>query len=152
MISAFTAVHGNPNGNKNTVIKPVNWELTGRVNTKYAADGASWPPTAASSSSSKSNPASSKPVAASTLKTTTAPAPISSASSGPGEKGSKCDGETTVCKTGLTCLNPDGICSDAACNWGYVMPPFFLLILLFVHSTIYPNLNRFRDYPYTTFG
>jgi len=39
MIDAFSNIHGNPNGNKNDVIKGVEWQLTGRVNTKYAADG-----------------------------------------------------------------------------------------------------------------
>ncbi|KAH6864679.1 hypothetical protein B0T12DRAFT_452578 [Alternaria alternata] len=43
MIDAFSNIHGNPNGNKNDVIKGVEWQLTGRVNTKYAADGAVWP-------------------------------------------------------------------------------------------------------------
>ncbi|KAF5022178.1 hypothetical protein F66182_5765 [Fusarium sp. NRRL 66182] len=43
MIDAFSEIHGNPNGNKNDVIKDVRWELTGNVNTKYAAPGASWP-------------------------------------------------------------------------------------------------------------
>ncbi|RYN16372.1 hypothetical protein AA0112_g12543 [Alternaria arborescens] len=43
MIDAFSNIHGNPNSNKNDVIKGVEWQLTGRVNTKYAADGAVWP-------------------------------------------------------------------------------------------------------------
>ena len=43
MIDAFSAIHGNPNGNKNEVIEGVKWELTGEVNTQYTADGASWP-------------------------------------------------------------------------------------------------------------
>ncbi|KAH7198943.1 uncharacterized protein B0J16DRAFT_331389 [Fusarium flagelliforme] len=42
MIDAFSNIHGNPNGDKNNVIKGVQWELTGRVNTKFAAPGASW--------------------------------------------------------------------------------------------------------------
>ncbi|KAF5009143.1 hypothetical protein FDECE_4587 [Fusarium decemcellulare] len=74
MIDGFSAIHGNPNGDKNKVINPVKWEFTGKVNTKYAADGASWPHT--------------------------------------------CDGKTTACNNGLTCLSPDGVCSDKACNWG----------------------------------
>ncbi|RGP81751.1 hypothetical protein FLONG3_136 [Fusarium longipes] len=43
MIDAYSNIHGNPNGDKNNVIKGVQWELTGRVNTKFAAPGASWP-------------------------------------------------------------------------------------------------------------
>ncbi|EAT76055.1 hypothetical protein HBI56_239510 [Parastagonospora nodorum] len=41
MVDAFSSIHGNPNGDKNNVIKGVEWKFTGRVNTKYAADGAS---------------------------------------------------------------------------------------------------------------
>ena len=40
MIDGFSRLHGNPNGNKNTVINPVKWELTGKINTKYEAPGA----------------------------------------------------------------------------------------------------------------
>jgi hypothetical protein len=43
MMDAFNSVHGDPDGNKNDVIKNVEWEFTGRVNTKYTADGATWP-------------------------------------------------------------------------------------------------------------
>ncbi|KLO78941.1 uncharacterized protein LW93_4264 [Fusarium fujikuroi] len=49
MIDAYSNIHGNPNGDKNNVIKGVQWELTGRVNTQYAAPGASWPPTSGGS-------------------------------------------------------------------------------------------------------
>ena len=52
MIAAFAAIHGNPNGDKNIVIKGVKWELTGKVNTLYAAPGASWPATSGGSGSS----------------------------------------------------------------------------------------------------
>lgn len=86
MIDAFSNIHGNPNGDKNNVIKGVQWELTGRVNTNYAAPGASWPP--------------------------------ASGGSGTGGLGAKCDGQTKLCNSGLTCLSPDGVCSDKACNWG----------------------------------
>lgn len=47
MIDGFTQLHGDPKGDKNFVIQPVKWELTGRVNSKYAAPGASWPATGA---------------------------------------------------------------------------------------------------------
>ncbi|KAK7428394.1 hypothetical protein QQZ08_005013 [Neonectria magnoliae] len=100
MIDAFTAVNGNPNGNKNIVINPVKWELTGNVNTQYAAAGAVWPPAGGNS----------KPT------TTTATSPASTACAGC--VGAKCDGQTVLCNSGLTCLSPDGICSNAACNWG----------------------------------
>jgi len=74
MLSPFTALHGNPNGNKNTVINPVHWELTGRVNTKYAAAGASWPSAAALVA--KSSPTSPKAAALpSTFTTAIAPTP-----------------------------------------------------------------------------
>ncbi|KAF4446659.1 hypothetical protein F53441_9700 [Fusarium austroafricanum] len=43
MIEAFSAIHGNPNGDKNKVIEGVKWELTGNVNTQYATPGANWP-------------------------------------------------------------------------------------------------------------
>ncbi|KAL4728169.1 hypothetical protein ACLX1H_004905 [Fusarium chlamydosporum] len=79
MIDAFSAIHGNPNGNKNNVINPVKWALTGNVNTQYAADGASWP-------------------------TATGSTPKPSTTSG------SC--------TGCIGTNPDGVCSDKACNWG----------------------------------
>ncbi|KAF4953789.1 hypothetical protein FGADI_5782 [Fusarium gaditjirri] len=90
MIDAYSIIHGNPNGDKNNVIKGVQWELTGRVNTKYAAPGAFWPPTSGGSGSG----------------------------SGAGGLGAKCDGQTQLCNSGLTCLSPDGVCSDKACNWG----------------------------------
>ncbi|KAK7221442.1 hypothetical protein V2G26_009445 [Clonostachys chloroleuca] len=92
MIDSFSSLHGNPNGDKNKVINPVNWELTGRVNTKYAAPGATWP------SIGTSNPTPGTP--------------------SPGTLGTKCDGQTTICSSGLTCLSPNGICSDQPCNWG----------------------------------
>ncbi|RGP60885.1 hypothetical protein FSPOR_10386 [Fusarium sporotrichioides] len=95
MIDACSAIHGNPNGNKNDVIKNVKWELTGNVNTQYAADGASWPTAAGS-----------------------APKPTATSGACTGCLGAKCNGKTTVCNAGLTCLSPDGICSDKACNWG----------------------------------
>ncbi len=109
MIDAFSNLHGNPNGDKNKVINPVKWELTGRVNTKYAAAGASWPNAGASSSA--------KPT---TLKTSTTSSQSPSQTPGTcvGCLGTKCDGRTTVCNDGLTCLSPDGVCSNAACNWG----------------------------------
>lgn len=97
MIDAFSSVHGNPNGDKNKVINPVKWEFTGNVNTKYAAAGAVWPTTGA------------------TQKPTPAP-PASTACAGC--IGARCDGQTTVCNSGLTCLSPDGICKNVACNWG----------------------------------
>jgi len=40
MLDAFIEIHGDPNGNKNDVIKNVQWELTGNRNTQYAAPGA----------------------------------------------------------------------------------------------------------------
>jgi hypothetical protein len=109
MIDAFSNLHGNPNGDKNKVINPVKWELTGRVNTKYAAAGASWPNAGASSSA--------KPT---TLKTsaTSSQSPSQTPGTCVGCLGTKCDGKTTVCNDGLTCLSPDGVCSNAACNWG----------------------------------
>ncbi|KAF1928457.1 uncharacterized protein M421DRAFT_420999 [Didymella exigua CBS 183.55] len=97
MIDAFSNIHGNPNGNKNEVIKGVEWQLTGRVNTKYAAAGAVWPTKAGAAP------------------TTAAPKPSSSTPNG-GE-GAKCSNATN-CKSGMTCLAPDGVCSTAACNWG----------------------------------
>lgn len=111
MIDAFSNLHGNPNGNKNTVIKDVKWELTGRVNIKYAAPGASWPVSSAVSSA--------KPT---TSKITTSSQSPSSTQGGTctGCLGAHCDGKTTVCNDGLTCLAPDGVCSNAACNWGQV--------------------------------
>lgn len=42
MLGVFSSIHGDPRGNKNDVIKDVQWELTGRVNTQYAAPGAVW--------------------------------------------------------------------------------------------------------------
>ncbi|KAF2031329.1 hypothetical protein EK21DRAFT_63471 [Setomelanomma holmii] len=89
MTDAFSNIHGNPNGDKNEVIKGVEWQLTGRVNTKYAAAGAVWP-------------------------TKVGSAPSSSCA---GCAGAKCS-DSTNCKDGMTCLSPDGICSTAACNWG----------------------------------
>ncbi|KAF5579435.1 hypothetical protein FPCIR_11093 [Fusarium pseudocircinatum] len=94
MIDAYSNIHGNPNGDKNNVIKGVQWELTGRVNTKYAAPGASWPPTSGGSGGG------------------------SGGGSSTGGLGAKCDGQTKLCNSGLTCLSPDGVCSDKACNWG----------------------------------
>ncbi|SCO16234.1 uncharacterized protein FFB20_14951 [Fusarium fujikuroi] len=94
MIDAYSNIHGNPNGDKNNVIKGVQWELTGRVNTQYAAPGASWPPTSGGSGGG------------------------SGSGSGSGGLGAKCDGQTKLCNSGLTCLSPDGVCSDKACNWG----------------------------------
>ncbi|KAH7159532.1 hypothetical protein B0J13DRAFT_465562 [Dactylonectria estremocensis] len=91
MIDAFSAIHGNPNGDKNKVISPVKWELTGKVNTQYTAAGASWPTAGGGS-----------------------PPPQPTA----GAIGDKCDGQTKLCNSGLTCLSPDGVCSDKACNWG----------------------------------
>ena len=97
MIDAFTAIHGNPNGNKNIVINGVKWEFTGNINTKYIAPGANWPkvdnPTNPTDPTDPTNPCA-------------------------GCLGAKCDGKTTVCNDGLTCLSPTGICSDKACNWG----------------------------------
>lgn len=95
MIDAFSSIHGNPNGNKNDVIKDVQWELTGRINTKYAAPGAVWP-----------------------TKAGTSPNPPQTSAPSAGGVGAKCDGQTTVCNAGLTCLSPDGVCSTNACNWG----------------------------------
>lgn len=40
MIDGFTAIHGDPKGDKNNVIKQVKWEFTGNINTKYEAPGA----------------------------------------------------------------------------------------------------------------
>ncbi|KAK5989389.1 hypothetical protein PT974_10908 [Cladobotryum mycophilum] len=37
MLNSFIAVHGDPKGNKNIVIKDAHWEFTGNVNTKYMA-------------------------------------------------------------------------------------------------------------------
>jgi hypothetical protein len=108
MIDAYSSLDGNPNGDKKKVIKGVQWELTGRVNTKYAAAGASWPPSSASSSA--------KPT---TSKATTSSQPPSQTSGTcAGCLGMQCDGKTAVCNDGLTCLAPDGVCSNAACNWG----------------------------------
>ncbi|OAA80115.1 hypothetical protein LEL_03601 [Akanthomyces lecanii RCEF 1005] len=104
MIDAFSNLHGNPNGNKNTVIDPCNWKLTGRVNTAYAAPGASWPSSGASSSQ------------ASPITSTTANPPSTSG----GAAGASCDGLTKLCATSLTCLAPNGICSSQACNWGNI--------------------------------
>jgi hypothetical protein len=109
MIDAFSNLHGNPNGDKNKVINPVKWELTGRVNTKYAAAGASWPNAGASSSA--------KPTTLGTS-TTSSQSPSQTPGTCVGCLGTKCDGKTTVCNDGLTCLSPDGVCSNAACNWG----------------------------------
>ncbi|KAH7141006.1 hypothetical protein EDB81DRAFT_761458 [Dactylonectria macrodidyma] len=91
MIDAFSAIHGNPNGDKNKVINPVKWELTGKVNTQYAAPGASW--LTAGGGSSPSQPTA-------------------------GAIGDKCDGQTKLCNSGLTCMSLDGVCSDKGCNWG----------------------------------
>ncbi|KAM0228917.1 hypothetical protein ACHAP5_011807 [Fusarium lateritium] len=104
MVDAFSAIHGNPNGDKNKVIKGVKWEFTGNINTQYAAAGASWP----TASLPAPKPTSSVP----------APNPTSPSVPCDGCLGAKCDGQTSLCKAGLTCLSPDGICSDKACNWG----------------------------------
>ena len=40
MLGAYSTLDGNPGGNKNTVIKDVQWELTGNMNTAYMAPGA----------------------------------------------------------------------------------------------------------------
>ncbi|KAH6887653.1 hypothetical protein B0T10DRAFT_539018 [Thelonectria olida] len=95
MIDGFSALHGNPNGDKNKVINPVKWEFTGKINTQYTAEGAVWPTAA-----------------------TTASAPHVTSTACTGCLGAKCDGQATICNAGLTCLSPDGICSDKACNWG----------------------------------
>ena len=105
MVDAFSNIHSNPNGNKNEVIKGVEWHLTGRVNTKYAADGASWPTKAGAAPT----PTATK------MQTSASPKPSISPSAG-GE-GVKCN-DATMCKSGMTCLSPDGVCSTAACNWG----------------------------------
>ncbi|KAM0265509.1 hypothetical protein ACHAPA_007658 [Fusarium lateritium] len=106
MVDAFSAIHGNPNGDKNKVIKGVTWQFTGNVNTQYTAAGASWP----TASVPAPKPTSSVP----------APNPTSPSEPCAGCLGAKCDGQTSLCKAGLTCLSPDGICSDKACNWGCV--------------------------------
>jgi hypothetical protein len=104
MIDGFSNIHGN--GDKKNVIKGVEWQLTGRVNTKYAADGAVWPTKAGAA-----------PTGSSPTKTqTSATLRPSDPSSGTGE-GAKCS-DATNCDSGMTCLAPDGICSKAACNWG----------------------------------
>ncbi|KAF4967834.1 hypothetical protein FZEAL_10476 [Fusarium zealandicum] len=41
MIDVFSAIHGNPNGDKNDIIDGVEWEFTGKVNSRFAAPGAS---------------------------------------------------------------------------------------------------------------
>jgi hypothetical protein len=109
MIDSFSSLHGNPNGDKNKVIKGAQWELTGRVNTQYAAPGASWPVSSAAVSSAK--PTTSKA-------TTSSQSPSQPSGTCAGCLGAQCDGRITVCKDGLTCLAPDGVCSNAACNWG----------------------------------
>lgn len=95
MIDGFTAIHGNPNGNKNIVINGVKWEFTGNINTKYIAPGANWP-----------------------RKNTPTNPPTDPTTPCEGCLGAKCDGQTKVCNSGLTCLSPTGICSSQACNWG----------------------------------
>ena len=112
MIDAFSNIHGNPNGNKNDVIKGVEWQLTGRVNTKYAADGAVWPTKAGAT-----------PTTPAPTKMQTSASPKPSASPSGGGEGAKCS-DSTNCISGMTCLAPDGVCSTAACNWGFE-PSFF---------------------------
>jgi hypothetical protein len=109
MIDSFSNLHGNPNGDKNKVIKGVRWELTGRVNTKYAAAGASWPPVSSAAPSAK--PTTSKTSSSSKFPSQTPGTCV-------GCLGTECDGQSTVCNDGLTCLSPEGVCSNAACNWG----------------------------------
>lgn len=41
MLGAYTTLAGNPNGNKDTVVEGVQWELTGNQNTDWMAPGAS---------------------------------------------------------------------------------------------------------------
>jgi hypothetical protein len=64
MIDAFSNIHSNPNGNKNDVIKGLEWQFTSGVNMKYAANGASWPtkagPAPASTQTTMQSSASSK--------------------------------------------------------------------------------------------
>jgi hypothetical protein len=108
MIDAFSSIHGNPNNNKNDVIKNVEWELTGRVNTQYAAKDAVWPTKAGAP------PATPTPTR---MQTSASPKPSTPASGG--GQGTKCS-DSTNCPSGMTCLAPDGVCSTAACNWGYV--------------------------------
>ncbi|OAG18795.1 hypothetical protein CC77DRAFT_1062728 [Alternaria alternata] len=102
MIDAFSNIHGNPNGNKNDVIKGVEWQLTGRVNTKYAADGAVWPTKAGAA-----------PTTPAPTKMQTSASPKPSASPSGGGEGAKCS-DSTNCNSGMTCLAPDGVCSTAA--------------------------------------
>lgn len=35
MIDSFSSLHGNPNGDKDDVIKNVQWQLTGKMNPQY---------------------------------------------------------------------------------------------------------------------
>ncbi|KAF4342795.1 lactose regulatory lac9 [Fusarium beomiforme] len=51
MTDAFSNIHGNPNANENDVINGLQSEFTGRVNTQFAPQGASWPATSGGSSS-----------------------------------------------------------------------------------------------------
>ncbi|KAH6872094.1 hypothetical protein B0T10DRAFT_466325 [Thelonectria olida] len=80
---------------RNKVINLVKWEFTGSINTQYTADGAVLPTAGIIAS-----------------------APQGTSTACAGCLGAKCDGQTTICNSGLTCLSPDGICSDEACNWG----------------------------------
>jgi hypothetical protein len=77
-------------------------ELTGRVNTQYAAPDTSWPVSSAAVSSAK--PTTSKA-------TTSSQSPSQPSGTCTGCLGAQCDGRTTVCNDGLTC-------SNASCNWG----------------------------------
>ena len=106
MIDAFSNIHGDPNHNKDNVIQGVEWQLTGRVNTKYAADGAVWPTKAGAA-----------PTTPAPTKMQTSASPKPSASPSGGGEGAKCS-DSTNCISGMTCLAPDGVCSTAACNWG----------------------------------
>jgi len=109
MIDSFSSLYRNPGKDKNIVIKNVQWELTGRVNTKYTASGASWPSVSSTASTAKPT----------TMKTSTSSqSPSQTSGTCTGCLGTQCDGKTIVCYDGLTCLAPDGVCSNAACNWG----------------------------------
>ena len=109
MIDSFSSLYRNPGKDKNIVIKNVQWELTGRVNTKYTASGASWPSVSSTASTAKPT----------TMKTSTSSqSPSQTSGTCTGCLGTQCDGKTIVCNDGLTCLAPDGVCSNAACNWG----------------------------------
>ncbi|KAI5248091.1 hypothetical protein E4T43_01441 [Aureobasidium subglaciale] len=174
MLNSWSELYGkSPNGNKNLVINPVQWVLTGNINTQWTADGAVWPTkTGGIQTKTSTSPAKTcewgclgwdcsatvpcqspnvcvsgycRSSAATTTVPTSAPTcswgclgwdcsasvPCQSpnvcvnnycrASATPsicaGCEGSSC-GASTACNAGLTCLSPDGLCKNAACNWG----------------------------------